>query len=137
MMALFRDNIVALDLDSGEISEFARLPTGIASHTGAIIGDYLFMYGGTNGLKFFDAVTRYDIKNKKWTLMTKYPDSQKKSRFFQDGRLGTSSALSEGDDGVWVLFGGSSATDDYGDFLVLRKQHLLDDANFSEITEIF
>ena len=73
MMALFRDVILAVDLDTGEIDEFAKLPTGIASHTGAIIGDYLFLYGGTNGLKFFDAVTRYDIKNKKWTLLTKYP----------------------------------------------------------------
>ena len=75
MMALFRESILALDLESGEISEFARLPTGIASHTGTVIGDYLFLYGGTNGLKFYDAVTRYDIKNKKWTTLTKYPDS--------------------------------------------------------------
>ena len=55
---------------------------------------------------------------KKWTLMTKQPDSQKGSSFFQDGRLGAKSALSDGDDGVWVVFGGGSAIEDYGDFLV-------------------
>lgn len=35
-----------------------------------------------------------------------------------------------------IIFGGCSAEGDYNDFLVLPISHLVDDNNFSEITEI-
>ena len=136
MMTPFRDDILALDVKSGVLSEFGKLPNAMASHTSALIGEYILVYGGTNGLKMFDAVIRYHIPSKEWRLMTKYPDSQKGSSFFRDGRLSSVSCVTPGDDGVWILFGGCSATEDHADFLVLPKAHLLDDANFSTITEI-
>ena len=75
MTTPFRDSIIALDVNTGKVEEFATLATGIASHTSALFDDYLFIYGGTNGLKIFDAVMRYSIKDKQWTIMTKYPES--------------------------------------------------------------
>lgn len=72
----FRDEILSLDVETGEIEEFGNLPSGLASHTSILLDDkYLFIYGGTNGLKIYDAVTRYDIEKKEWTLLTKYPNS--------------------------------------------------------------
>jgi Galactose oxidase, central domain len=56
--------------------EFAQLPTALAAHASILIDDrYLLIYGGTNGLRFFDNIIRYDIERKEWTLMTKFPPS--------------------------------------------------------------
>lgn len=94
-MKPFRDVIISLDLSSGQVEEFANLPTSLAAHVSFLIDDkYLIIYGGTNGLKFFDCVIRYDIEAKKWTMMTKYPETQKGSPFFKDGRFACASATS-------------------------------------------
>lgn len=72
----FRDVIISLDLTSGKVEEFANLPTSLAAHTSFLIDDkYLIIYGGTNGLKFFDNVIRYDISAKKWTMLAVLPES--------------------------------------------------------------
>ena len=136
MSSPFREVIMSLDLNSGKVEEFAGLPTGLAAHASFMLDNkYLLIYGGTNGLKFFDNVIRYDIENKEWRLMTKYPESQKNSPFFKDGRFGLVSAASpEGDDQIWVLFGGCTDAEDCKDFLVLHKSHMIDDSNFSVIT---
>ena len=122
MASPFRDTILSLNLDTGVLSEFAQLPTALAAHTSTLIDDkYILIYGGTNGLRFFDNVIRYEIATKEWRLMTKYPESQKSSGFFKDGRMALVSALTQSisaDDGknisdadqVWVLFGGCSDT---------------------------
>ena len=70
--------------------------------------------------------------------MTTQPESQKGSSFFKDGRfaLVSASGPSEAGDQIWVLFGGCSDTEDCNQFLVLHKKHLMNDANFSVITEI-
>jgi hypothetical protein len=54
-------------------------------------------------------VIRYDIEKQEWTLLTKYPETQKSSGFFKDGRFALVSALSQ-DKEIWVLFGGCSDT---------------------------
>ena len=67
----FSDDIYAVELATGKVSLFGRLPTAIGSHVSAIVDDkYLVVYGGTNGLRFFDSIIRYDIAAKEWTLMT-------------------------------------------------------------------
>ena len=74
MSTPFRDVIIQLDLNTGKVDEFGELPTALASHTSYLIDDkYLLIYGGTNGLKFFDNVIRYDIQKKEWRLLTKFP----------------------------------------------------------------
>ena len=84
-----------LDLESGEISEFCQLPSALASQTSCFIDDrYICIYGGTNGMKFFDAVIRYDIFKREWNLMTKYPEKYKHSGFFKEGRLSPVSTTS-------------------------------------------
>lgn len=91
----FRDTVISLDINTGKIEEFAQLPTALASHTSVLLEDkYLFIYGGTNGLRFFDNVIRYDIEKQEWRLLTKFPATQKSSGFFKDGRFALVSALS-------------------------------------------
>jgi hypothetical protein len=43
---------------------------------------YLLVYGGTNGLRFFDSIIRCDLEFKLWTLLTKQPPELTGSRFF-------------------------------------------------------
>jgi len=94
MASPFRDTIISLDLNTGEINEeFAQLPSALASQTSILMDDkFLFIYGGTNGMRFFDNVIRYDIEKKEWTLMTKYPKGQESSGYFKDGRFALVSA---------------------------------------------
>ena len=142
MRTPFRDTILSLDLETGALTEFAQLPSALAAQASCLIDDkYILIYGGTNGLRFFDNVIRYDIEKKEWTLLAKYPETQKNSGFFKDGRMAVVSTLTEPDEGdaneqVWVLFGGCSDTQDCNEFLVLRKSHLVDDKNFGVINEI-
>lgn len=76
MKTPFRDTILSLDLTTGQLEEFAQLPSALASQASCLVDDkYIFIYGGTNGLRFFDNVIRYEIEKKEWTLMTKYPES--------------------------------------------------------------
>jgi hypothetical protein len=70
--AKFSDIIYSIDTQTGVVENFGRLPADLACHSSSIIDDkYIIIYGGTNGLRFFDSIIRYDIENKKWTLMTK------------------------------------------------------------------
>jgi len=134
MASPFRDVIISIDLNNGTISEFAQLPTALAAHSSYLIDDkFLVIYGGTNGLRFFDNVIRYDIEKKEWRMLQKYPETQKDSPFFKDGRFAGASAV--GAD-TWLLFGGSSVDKDCNDFLVIKKEHLVEDSNFMVITEI-
>jgi hypothetical protein len=75
MASPFRDVVICLDLETGKIDDnFAQLPTALASHQSFLIDDkILIIYGGTNGLRFFDNVIRYDMEKKEWKLMQKYP----------------------------------------------------------------
>jgi hypothetical protein len=66
--------------------------------------------------------------------MTAQPANCKHSRFFQDGRISSSSVLCEPD--LLVFFGGSSPEKEHNDFLILPLEHLRNDGNFSEINEI-
>ncbi len=60
----FSDLIYSIDLETGEVSEFAKLPSAIGSHVSAIIDDkYIIVYGGTNGYRFFDNILRYSIED--------------------------------------------------------------------------
>ena len=132
----FRDTISAIDLETGEFEEeFARLPTALASHQSWLVEDkYIVIYGGTNGGRFFDSVIRYDIEKKEWTLLSKYPESAKSSTFFKEGRIAHVSASVPNT--LWILFGGCTPEQEFNDFLVLDKAQVVDDSNFSVITEI-
>ena len=69
---VFSDDIYSIELATGKVALFGRLPTALGSHVSAIVDDkYLVVYGGTNGLRFFDSILRYEIETKEWTLMTK------------------------------------------------------------------
>ena len=94
---------------------------------------YLVLYGGTNGYKFFDNLMRYDMQAKSCQLMTKYPTQLQDSSFLKDGRIACSACQNEN---FAVLFGGCSAAQDEGDFLVLPFAAIREDANFSDISVI-
>jgi hypothetical protein len=95
---------------------------------------YIVLYGGTNGFKFFDNIVRYDIKEKRAMLMTKYPNQIAGSNFLQDGRIASSCCQSGNKYGI--IFGGCSAAEDSGDFLLLPFASITDDSNFSDISVI-
>ena len=111
------------------------MSAALGSHASSIIDDkYLIIYGGTNGYRFFDSILRYDIDEKKWTLMTKQPDELVGSPFFSEGRIAVASdSFSKG---FAVFFGGCSAENDCNDLMVVSFNHIRDSKNFSEITEI-
>ena len=120
--------------NEGEVELLGTLPADLASHQSALIDDkYIVMYGGTNGLRFFDSIVRYSISDKRWMLMTRQPKHCKNSRFFQDGRFSCSS-LQLCD--MLIFFGGSCFEKECNDFLIIPLDHIRDDANFSEINEI-
>jgi len=88
----FSDDIYSVELASGKVSLFGRLPTALGSHVSAIVDDqFLVVYGGTNGLRFFDSIMRYDTQTREWTLMTKQPSELVSSPFFSDGRIASCS----------------------------------------------
>lgn len=131
----FSDLIYKVDLDSGEVSEFAKLPSAIGSHVSAIVDEkYLVVYGGTNGFRFFDNILRYAIADSKWTLMTKQPQLLQGSPFLQDGRIACS--ICQVDGSYAVVFGGCSAAQDESDFMLIPFSHVGDDECFAEINEI-
>ena len=117
------------------MTSIGTLPADVASHQSALIDDqYIVMYGGTNGLRFFDSLLRYSLADKKWTLMTTQPPHIVGTRYFQDGRISCSSVLCPPD--LLIFFGGSSFEKECNDFLVIPLAHIRDDNNFSEINEI-
>lgn len=62
---MFSDDIYSVELSTGKVSMFGSLPTGLGSHVSAIVDDeYILVYGGTNGLRFFDSIMRYEISTK-------------------------------------------------------------------------
>lgn len=132
----FSDDIYAIELATGKVSLFGRLPTALGSHVSASVDDeYLVVYGGTNGLRFFDSILRYEIASKQWTLMTQQPADLKNSPFFSDGRIAACS--DQFSNGFGLFFGGCSAERDCNDIMVVSFNHVRDSASFSAITEIF
>eukprot|EP00347_Sterkiella_histriomuscorum_P011836 403370917 len=121
--------------EQGIVSKLGDLPSDLSCHVSSLINDeHIVTYGGTNGLRFFDSVTRYSISQKKWTLMTGIPENCKKSRFFQDGRISPSQVAVK--DEFLVIFGGSSIEKECNDFLIVPFAHISKDENFNEINEI-
>ena len=127
------DIIYSVDLKTGKVSEFGKLPNGIVAHVSCLVDNkYLVVYGGTNGYRFFDSFLRYDIAEKKWTLLTKTVPEM--SAWCSEGRI--ASSCSQKDNDFALIFGGSSAADDHNNLLVLDFDLVRDSSNFSEITEI-
>lgn len=118
-----------------KVSHFGRLPSALGSHVSMLIDDkFLLVYGGTNGYRFFDSLMRYDIANKKWTLMMKYPECFKGSTFFTDGRIASASCQVNNE--FAVFFGGCSAETDYAEFLVVPFEHVFNEDNFAEVSVV-
>ena len=133
---VFSDDIYSVELSTGKVSMFGSLPTGLGSHVSAIVDDeYILVYGGTNGLRFFDSIMRYEISTKQWTLMTKQPTDLSNSPFFSDGRIAVSA--DQFGNGFGLFFGGCSAEKDCNDIMVVSFNHVRDTNNFSQINEIF
>lgn len=133
---VFSDDIYAVELATGKVTMWGRLPTALGSHVSAIVDDqYLVVYGGTNGLRFFDAILRYEIATKDWTLMTTQPNDLANSPFFSDGRIAASS--DQFGNGFGLFFGGCSAERDCNDIMVVSFNHIRESSNFSQINEIF
>jgi len=132
----FSDDIYAIELASGKVSLFGRLPTECGSHVSAIVDDqYLVLYGGSNGMRFFDSILRYEIATREWTLMTKQPVDLISSSFFSDGRI--AACGDQFGNGFGLFFGGCSNERDCNDIMVVSFNHIRESTNFSVINEIF
>jgi len=54
-----------LDTETHVWSIYSSMPVPICSHAATIVSNrYIVMYGGTNGMKIFDNVMRFDIETK-------------------------------------------------------------------------
>ena len=132
----FSNDIYSVELETGKVAMFGSLPTALGSHVSAIVDDkYLVVYGGTNGLRFFDSILRYEIESKEWTLMTGQPEDLVNSPFFSDGRIAACS--DQFGNGFGLFFGGCSAERDCNDIMVVSFNHVRDASKFSAINEIF
>ena len=110
------------------------MPTVLWSHASSLIlNQYIVVYGGFDGLQIFDTIRRYDIKNNQWLTYMKSSD-ENSSEFFNSGRI--ASTMVNANEEIILLFGGSSAMQDYNDTYWLKVQDLAEDSNFSEITAI-
>lgn len=140
---MFNEAIYEIDIATGSVYHLGTLPCALASHSSVLINDqYLIIYGGTNGLRFFDSVVRFDLTNKKCLMMTKYPKNVNKQNgsmdFFSHGRISTSMVTTEniGDNGLILVFGGNSIERDHNEILIIPIEHALNSSNFEEINII-
>ena len=77
------------------------------------------MYGGTNGITFFDSVSMFDLKTLSWKDM--YENTAKPSQPIQKiplGRIATSMCYAA-DLNVVVVFGGCGFNDDSNDLYII------------------
>lgn len=116
------------------MQKVGTLPIDLASHVSAIIDNkFLILYGGSNGLTFFDSIVRLDLENLKSTMMISQPENSTCKDFLRCGRVASSLVQTED---LIIIFGGCSAEGDHNDFLILPIEHLRNDDNFSEITSL-
>jgi hypothetical protein len=126
--------IYSLDLEELTWTKIGDMPTVLCSHASVLIKNrYVVVYGGFNGMSIFDNIRRYDIQNNKWLTYTK-PEAKITCDFFRDGRIAT--AMENANEEIVLLFGGSSAHKDYNDTFCILVDDLVNDQNFSEITEV-
>lgn len=126
--------IYKLDIEELTWSKIGEMPSIICSHSSVLIKNrYVVVYGGFSGTSIFDSVRRYDIETNKWLTFTN-SGVDLSCDFFTDGRIAT--AMENANEEVILFFGGSSALKDYNDTLVIPVKRLVDDANFSEITQV-
>ena len=50
-----------------------NLPVQLCSHSSCIVGNKLYVYGGTNGVTFFDSVSILDLKTLTWKNLVEEP----------------------------------------------------------------
>jgi hypothetical protein len=126
--------IYQLDLDELIWSKIGEMSSIICSHASVLIRNrYVIVYGGFSGTNIFDSIRRYDIETNTW-LTYKNSGTDSTCEFFSDGRIAT--AMENANDELVLLFGGSSAFKDYNDTFTIRVDLLVDDDNFSEITQV-
>lgn len=132
-------NIYQLNLDTKEWSVLTQLPTPVCSHCSTLLMNrYLILYGGLNGISLNKTIVRVDLETLEFRTYAPGGDISNYLGALAEGRLATSMATTshDSDEGLVVLFGGSSIQEDYSDLLTIPIRDLVDDSNFKEITEI-
>ena len=145
---VFLNTVFMIDVKEGKFEELAELPSAICGHCSSLIDNrYLLLYGGTNGLRFFDSLIRYDLEKKQSLLMVHPPSHLSSSPLLKHGRISCSmvntqehsvesdDASKEREDFI-VLFGGSSIEREHNEVDVIPVEFVREDKNFAEINEI-
>ena len=70
----FNDEIHMYDIEAEEWTEFGKTTTPMGSHCSALFQStgQLFVYGGTNGARFFDSILKMDLESKEWLMLSSY-----------------------------------------------------------------
>lgn len=123
----FVNEIYCLDLETRIWSILGSFPVPIGSHAATlVVNRYLVTYGGTNGMKFFDTIMRFDLETKSCLMYTNSKHAV--SDFFKMGRL--ASTIENALDEIVVLFGGCNLEKDCNDVLVIKVEDLINDQHF-------
>lgn len=65
------NEIYCLDLETKTWTILGSFAVPIGSHAATLIANrYIITYGGTNGMKFFDTIMRYDLESKNCLMYT-------------------------------------------------------------------
>lgn len=128
------NGIYSLDINELVWHRIGEMPSIMCSHASVLIKNrYVIVYGGFSGTSIFDSIRRYDIKENKWlTFMKSQADHT--CEFFSDGRIAT--AMENANDEIVLMFGGCSISKDYNDTFCFLVDDLVNDDNFSEITQV-
>lgn len=133
----FCDEIHQYDIEGEEWTLLGQTQTPMGAHCSAIFQstNSLFVYGGTNGARFFDSILKMNLETKEWTMLRSFDGDETGNReFFQSPRI--ASMMAQADEEVLVLFGGSGYEKDFNDVLVIKGEDLKQESNYATVTEI-
>ncbi|EGR29511.1 kelch motif family protein, putative [Ichthyophthirius multifiliis] len=104
-----KNEIYALNLQSFHIKKFKEMPFGLCAHTSVIVNDLIYIFGGTNGLEFFDKFLIFSLSNYKFYEFD-ISDSEKKKKIIKP-RMASSMSYDPVTKNICV-FGGAGFDDE-------------------------
>ncbi len=121
-----------INLNSKKIEcDFTTLPCALCSFSYEVYKNYLIIYGGTDGISFFNTLYIYNLKNNKWAKsklnLCKY-DREK----LIEGKIGSHMSIDE-ESGILIIFGGSSIHQDSNETYVVSISELINENNLIQV----
>jgi len=121
------NEIFAYNLESKTWELFFSLPYKLCSFSAVIIKNFIVIYGGTDAVYFYNDIILLNIDTKKWFKSKIAPQEA------EVGYGGKIATMSSCDEEFYIIFGGSSLSNDSNDIFILKHEELLDVNNLIEI----